>query len=106
MASFVELSADGTVTAVVADGEVALSKSASDVQGTLTSDGCIGELLDGSPVAVGMVYDGKRFIPPQPFKSWVWDEKSFSWLPPKPAPQDKCLYRWDEEKGDWQNVSK
>lgn len=48
----------------------------------------------------GFVVDGK-FIPPQPYPSWVLDEDTCLWQPPTPYPNDGGMYQWDEVTGDW-----
>ena len=51
---------------------------------------------------VGYTYDEEAdaFIPPKPFESWVLNDK-FSWVAPIDYPQDKKIYYWDEEAGNW-----
>ena len=54
---------------------------------------------------VGYSYNEEAdvFIKPQPFPSWVLDEK-FDWQPPKPMPTDQGFVDWNEELGEWINV--
>ena len=103
MSTFAELDAQSVVTKLVFDGDISKSSAPQKVSGSITKDGAISDLLDGKDIALGMVYDAKndRFINPQRFPSWAWDEKSLDWLPPKPCPQDGNLYRWNEAKTDW-----
>lgn len=56
---------------------------------------------------LGYTYDETRdaFIPPQPYPSWVLDEFSCTWSAPVPHPNDDKIYRWDEEAGDWVEVT-
>lgn len=58
----------------------------------------------------GYKFDAGRdaFIPPKPvddkgkaFDSWVLDENTAQWKPPKPAPKDGKDYSWDEDAKDW-----
>jgi hypothetical protein len=44
------------------------------------------------------------FIPPQPFRSWVLDETTCTWIPPVPYPDDGNVYRWNEFTRNWQQV--
>lgn len=55
--------------------------------------------------AIGYSYDKKRdaFIPQKPFDSWLLDEQTCNWIPPKELPTDGRYY-WDESKLDWVKV--
>ena len=48
-------------------------------------------------------YDAVRdaFIAPQPFPSWVLNEKSCQWEAPVPMPTDGKRYAWDEDAKAW-----
>lgn len=52
---------------------------------------------------IGYSYDERldAFIAPKPFESWLLDEDTCRWQAPIPYPEDKLIYRWDEEAGDW-----
>ena len=52
---------------------------------------------------IGYSYDEGRdaFIPPKPFDSWILSERSCTWDPPVPNPDDGKLYAWDEESNSW-----
>ena len=54
---------------------------------------------------IGFTYDENRdaFIPPQPSASWVLDEDTCLWVAPVPMPEGD--YVWDEEAGDWVEVT-
>jgi len=54
---------------------------------------------------IGFTYDEARdaFIPPQPFPSWVLDEATCLWVAPIPMPDGD--YVWDEDAGDWVEVT-
>jgi hypothetical protein len=56
---------------------------------------------------IGFTYDEDRdaFIPPKPFESWVLDEASCLWVAPVAYPEDGASYSWDEEAGDWVEVT-
>ena len=41
------------------------------------------------------------FIPPKPFNSWVLNNETCVWQPPKAYPTDGGIYQWNEEKLDW-----
>lgn len=48
---------------------------------------------------IGARFNGEKFEPQQPYPSWLWNEKTFDYDPPKPKPEG--IYRWDETAGDW-----
>lgn len=48
---------------------------------------------------IGARFNGEKFEPKQPYPSWVWNEETFDYDPPKPKPEG--IYRWDETAGDW-----
>jgi hypothetical protein len=56
---------------------------------------------------IGFTYDEQRdaFIPPKPFDSWLLDEEACQWVAPVPYPTDGKIYGWDEEAGDWVEVT-
>ena len=56
--------------------------------------------------AKGYTYDEARdaFIPPQPYASWVLDEDTCLWVAPIAYPAEGD-YVWDEEAGDWVEVT-
>jgi len=57
--------------------------------------------------AVGFRYDHDldAFIPPKPFESWLLDEDTCLWEAPVDYPTDGSDYAWDEEAGDWSEVT-
>ena len=56
---------------------------------------------------IGFTYDRERdaFIPPRPFASWVLNEKTCLWDAPIPMPMDGKQYRWDEQTGQWVEIT-
>lgn len=52
---------------------------------------------------IGYTYDAQRdaFIPPKLFPSWVLNEDSCIWEPPKPKPQHTENCFWDENTQQW-----
>lgn len=56
---------------------------------------------------VGFTYDADldAFIPPKPFDSWILNENTCLWEAPIPYPEDGGNYTWDEETGDWLEVT-
>jgi hypothetical protein len=56
---------------------------------------------------IGFSYDADRdaFIPPQPYPSWVLNEKTCQWeAPVKPPKKDPHLYSWNEDKLNWELI--
>lgn len=67
--------------------------------------------LGGTPLrknyaGIGFTYDAIRdaFIPPKPFDSWLLNENTCLWEAPIPYPNDKKLYKWNEEQLNWTEV--
>jgi hypothetical protein len=56
---------------------------------------------------IGYTYDEQKdaFIPPKPFDSWTLNEDTCLWEPPIPYPADGKLYVWNEENGEWEEIS-
>jgi hypothetical protein len=52
---------------------------------------------------IGFSYDATRdaFIAPKPFNSWLLDEETCQWQPPKPYPTDDKIYYWSEDDLSW-----
>ena len=50
--------------------------------------------------------DHDKFVPPQPYLSWVFKTTAWVWLPPvaEPADADTVDYRWDEVSKQWVQV--
>lgn len=55
----------------------------------------------------GYCYDAKlnAFIPPQPYKSWTLDTKTYQWIAPKAMPLDGRPYTWNEGLLRWVALS-
>jgi hypothetical protein len=55
---------------------------------------------------IGDIYneDADVFIAKQPYLSWTLD-RNYQWNPPKPYPIDGKGYHWNEELGEWVDVS-
>lgn len=53
---------------------------------------------------IGFTYDEGRdaFIAPKPYPSFILDEATCRWLPPKPKPDG--FYVWNEDELDWIEV--
>jgi hypothetical protein len=56
--------------------------------------------------AIGYTYDENRdaFIPPKIFNSWVFNEFTCDWDPPKPYPNVAKPVFWNEETLSWNLV--
>lgn len=55
---------------------------------------------------IGMKYDATRdaFIAPQPYASWILNEKTCQWEAPVPYPTDGVMYEWNEDLTDWEAI--
>lgn len=55
--------------------------------------------------AIGFIYDYVRdaFIAPKKYESFIFDEETCSWIPPKPKPEpvNDGVWIWDELTKDW-----
>jgi len=59
---------------------------------------------------IGYTFDPDKgtdgaFISPKPFESWVLDEGTCLYVAPVPMPDDGQAYIWDEEAGEWVEVT-
>jgi hypothetical protein len=54
---------------------------------------------------IGGIYDANRdaFIAPKAFDSWLLDESTCTWKPPKPMPTEGNFY-WDEASVNWVQI--
>jgi hypothetical protein len=55
---------------------------------------------------IGQVFNGERFMPAQPYPSWIWDEAKYLWVAPKIHPEllygnHGAVWKWDEEAQEW-----
>ena len=41
---------------------------------------------------------------PQPYLSWTWEEGQ-GWQPPTPMPETEGTWSWDEDAGEWVDLS-
>jgi hypothetical protein len=101
MSHFAEVDYDGTVLRViVAEQDFIDSWAVGDPKRWVQTsyNGNIRKNYAGR----GFKYDKERdcFIEPKPFNSWLLDEQTARWMPPKEMPKD-VPHKWDEEKRDW-----
>jgi len=56
---------------------------------------------------IGHTYDPIRdaFIEPQPFPSWLLNERTCLWVSPVAIPTDGKSYNWDESSRSWFEVT-
>lgn len=54
--------------------------------------------VTGSPW-IGARWNGKKFEPEKIYPSWIWNEKTFDYDPPKPKPDNHHV--WDETILSW-----
>ena len=59
--------------------------------------------IRGHFAGIGDRYDSEKdiFIAPKPFDSWILEEKTGSYISPKPMPDDGNSYKWNEIEGNW-----
>jgi len=129
MAHYAVLSSDNTVTMVfvgrddvvegIDDWETYYAPEGFTVRQTSYNTRAGVHYTDGEPsedqtkalrynyAGIGYTYDADRdaFIPPQPYASWVLDEATCLWVAPIDYPADGGQYVWDEEAGDWVEVT-
>ena len=62
-----------------------------------------GVALRKNYAGVGYMYDVSRdaFYDQKPYPSWILNEDSCLWEPPKEMPDDDNLYEWDEDTTSW-----
>jgi hypothetical protein len=48
-------------------------------------------------------FQKRKFKNPQPYPSWIWNEKLYKWEAPVTKPKEKVLV-WNEEKQQWIEV--
>ena len=60
---------------------------------------CEVEYTAENPAGIGWEYDGRGFIPSQPYPSWVLN--GYVWEPPVAMPDDGAAYYWDEPSTSW-----
>jgi hypothetical protein len=63
----------------------------------------------GHYAGIGYVYypnfmDYGVFVSPKPFDNFIWDEATFSWVPPVPYPTDGHDYYWNVMRQQWSPI--
>ena len=55
---------------------------------------------------IGMIYDQVRdaFYEQQPYKSWILNEDTCTWISPVECPDDGKDYEWNEETESWDEI--
>lgn len=69
-----------------------------EVAESITGHTCV-EFTTEPAEPMGKYVDGK-FIPVQPYPSWILDSEGY-WQPPVPRPTELGLWQWDEETISW-----
>jgi len=64
------------------------------------------EVTDDTYCGIGNVFNGERFMPVQPYPSWIWDETKYLWVAPKLHPEllygnHGAVWQWDEDAQEW-----
>jgi len=62
-----------------------------------------GRPLRGNYAGIGYTYDATNdvFYAPQPFPSWILNNKTWLWEAPVAMPTDGKNYKWDEATTNW-----
>ena len=108
MTYFAKLDADNLVIFVTAGREE--DDGLEEELNTRTGDVYRQTYIDGSArfnyAGIGFTYDETRdaFIPPTPYPSWVLDEDTCLWVAPIAYPAEG-MHTWDEQAGDWVEVT-
>ena len=63
--------------------------------------------LRGNYEGIGYTYDTDNdvFYGPKPYSKWILDESKWSWKAPTDMPDDGKQYTWNDNKGEWEEVS-
>jgi len=87
------------------DGEVVnvLIASSLSVAEQVSSSTCR-EISSGTSVSIGYTWDGTRFIPSQPYSSWILNTTTYEWEAPVAMPSDGKPYEWNEETTAWVEI--
>ena len=66
-----------------------------------------GTAFRGNYAGIGYTYDAENdvFIGPKPFSKWILDETTWSWKAPTDMPDDDKSYTWNDNKGEWEEVT-
>lgn len=102
MRYFAEVDKDNKVINVIqAEDEEFIKTLGSSYIETFESETVIGARADK-----GYTYDAskKAFFPPQPYPSWVFDEKTNTYEAPVTYPTDSKQYKWNESSKKWDEV--
>lgn len=52
----------------------------------------------------GGKFDNNKFYPKQPHDNWIFDEDSWSWVPPIEYPMDGKIYTWNQNLEAWEEL--
>jgi hypothetical protein len=66
--------------------------------------------LEKEPTVLNNTYwNGSRFVPLQPYLSWIFNENTNMWespvAEPEFDPENPVFYRWNEEILNWEEIS-
>lgn len=114
MAHYAFLNENNVVTEVIVgkdENELLDGLTPEEWYGNFRGQRCVRTSYNGNIrknyAGIGFIYDEDRdaFIAPKGFESWVLNEDTCRWEPPKPYPQDEKHYIWNEENLNWEEVS-
>lgn len=97
---YVAVITDSTVASVVVVND---SESLTVVAEVNNADDVV-DVTDRSPrPGPGWTWIDDEFLPPAPFPSWLWIDGA--WQPPVPYPSDAGSWGWDEDRGEWVDLT-
>lgn len=124
MAHFAQIDTDGNVlqVIVVVNDEILENGVESEAKGIKFCKTLFGEdtnwlqtsynsTIRKNFAGIGYTYDANRdaFIPPKIVNSWVLDEQTCQWIPPKPKPNFPLevgqYYQWNEDEIEWSVIT-
>tara|TARA_Y100000310_G_C20227024_1_gene598436 strand:+ start:253 stop:606 length:354 start_codon:yes stop_codon:yes gene_type:complete len=115
MAHFAKIGMGNKVTdVIVVSNDIATSEQAgidflknlfNDPSGTYIQTS-YNDTIRGKFAAISGLYDqdNDRFLPTQPYASWIFNEELYRYTPPTPYPDESKNYRWNEQTQAWDLV--
>ena len=82
-------------------------KTSYNTQGNKHNSGDDSKAFRGNYAGIGYTYDADNDVVmgPKPYSKWVLDESTWSWKAPTDMPDDDKSYTWNDNKGEWEEVT-
>jgi hypothetical protein len=96
-----------TIFAVIKNNKItniAIADNLSLLQLLLPTDTIIEETKLTGFAWIGSDIIGGKFKPPQPFDSWSFHSRAFTWKAPTAMPKDGKPYYWNESELAWVEI--